>query len=149
MDTILLIVLAILIVFFSFIIIRSWLLQRQFKDSLHLNSTKNNNVLLKQASGLLVSLVMVVVVLNNSSIFIPKVSDAGAENVPNFDVIEAYKQYGDETHNQTDSLASDDIVVLGEITLEDNKLYVLVLIDKQYFLINEADNSFIEFKPAP
>lgn len=149
MDTILLIVLAILVVFFSFIIIRSWLLQRQFKDSLHLNSTKNSSVLLKQTSGLLVSVVVFVVLLNNSSYFIPKQNDAAPTNSDQSGALEAVERYQQEFQKDGDYSSSSEITILGEVTLSDKKTYTLVWVDDTYFLIEQDTNTVIEFLPNP
>lgn len=149
MDTLLLIALAILIVFFSFIIIRSWLLQRQFKKSLNLNSTKNNSILLKQASGLSVSLIVFALVLTNSSSFLPKENDAMLSNNTEENVREAIDQYSEKSQGFMDNFESDDIRIIGEVTLEEHQMFVLVEIDGVYYLVDESDNSIIEVKQAP
>lgn len=149
MDTILLIVFAILIVFFSYIIIRSWLYQKQFKKSLQLKTSKNNTILLKQAGGLFVSLIVFVFVLTNSISVLPTQNDAVPSNIAREYVRDALDHYSNKSEGLIGDLESDDITVVGEITLEDNQVFVLVEMDGVYFLIDNSTNSIIEVKPTP
>lgn len=149
MDILLLVVLLILVVFFSFTLIRSWFLQRRFNKTLNLNSAKNNTVLLKQISGLSLSIIVFVLVLNNTSYLVPKMDTASPNLVTSEDVREAMNEYNVKAQDNMFDVDSEEITVIGEVALENNHLYVLVLIDDVYYLMDKTTDKIVEVLPMP
>lgn len=148
MDYIILFLLAAIILYISYIMISSFLLQRQFNKRLALNQSKNSTILLKQASTLAVSVALFVIVLTNSSLLATLSKDKTISRT-SFTPEDQIESFYDDLYDKDSKTFLKEADVVGEVTLENNKTYLLIVMDEAYFLFDEANERLISIHLTP
>lgn len=148
MDYIILFLLAGIILYISYIMISSFLLQRQFNKRLALNQSKNSTILLKQASTLVVSVALFVIVLTNSSLLATLQKDKTISRT-SFTPEDQIDPFYDDLYDKDSKTFLKEADVVGEVTLENNKTYLLIVMDEAYFLFDEANERLISIHLTP
>ncbi len=152
MDNVLLYLLAGITLLLLAMLIKTLYWQKKLAPHLLLNKNKNNRILAKQSSYLLVSALAFTFVYvnplatNNTFDFSKQRTYAGDSVV---DIASEYAKTNEDSFEG--DFASLDIVnwqVLGNVTLAD-KTFALVERQGTYLLVNESDNIVIEIESAP
>lgn len=152
METIILLVLGAIILTGMIVLIKTLLWQKKISTHLPLSRVKNNQVVLKQSSFLILSVFVFGFALNQQGYFSNNTDLSTTNGVDSRNALEAASDYalssGDEEFYQAYTKSEKEEVV-GLVTLENDITYVLVRINNQYYLVTEQENKVIEIESAP
>ncbi len=152
MENIILIVLFAIILIGMIVLIKTLLWQKKVSTHLPLSRVKNNQVVLKQSSFLILSVFVFGFALNQQGYF-ANINDLSTSNgMDSRNALEAAAEYAQSSGDEEfyDALnRSENEEIIGLVTLENDITYVLVRIDNQYYLVTEQENKVIEIESAP
>lgn len=152
MEILILIILGVIILFIMNVLIKTFMLQKNLAPHLTLSKNKNQEVLMKQGSLLAIS-VLAFGFLFNAQGYLPLSNDSSSFGVLDtqraMEAAAEYAQYNSDEDEDYQVNKFEHREVIGVVTLEKQKKFVLVKIDDQYFMVDEQENKVIEFESAP
>lgn len=152
MENIILIVLGATSIAGMIVLIKTLVWQKKVSTHLPLSKIKNNRVVLKQGSFLLLSVFVFGFVFNQQGYF-ANTNDMGTmSEVDSRGALEAASDYAqssddEESFDALNKLENEEVI--GLVTLENDIKYVLVRVNDQYYLVTDQENKVIEIESAP
>lgn len=134
------------------VLIKTLVWQKKVSTHLPLSKIKNNRVVLKQGSVLLLSVFVFGFVFNQQGYFTDTNDMGTMSEVDSRGALEAASDYAQSNDDEEffDALnKTDNEEVIGLVTLENDIRYVLVRVNDQYYLVTEQENKVIEIESAP